>query len=79
MRNRIPILFVGTDSGLIAWNTTGGTESIGSPYWVFNKSNAEYFVDENIYDSTATSRVNILQKEETDSIDKFYFDIGYNF
>ena len=66
MQGRIPILFVGTDSGLIAWNTTDGTNSIGNPYWVFNRTNAEYFINENIYDSTTTPRVNILQKEEND-------------
>ena len=66
MQGRIPILFVGTDSGLIAWNTTDGKNSIGNPYWVFNRTNAEYFINENIYDSTTTPKVNILQKEEND-------------
>ena len=63
MDSRIPLLFVGTDSGLIAWNTTDGISAIGSPWWVFNESNADYFVNENIFDSSSTSRVNLLQKE----------------
>ncbi len=67
MYSRIPLLFIGTSSGLMAWNTTDGSTAIGDPWWIFNRSNAEYFVNENLYDSSSTSRVNIIQKEMTDS------------
>ncbi|MFQ3344067.1 MAG: hypothetical protein ACKVI6_03200 [Candidatus Poseidoniales archaeon] len=63
MDGRIPLLFIGTDAGLIAWNTTDGSSSIGAPWWIFNRSNAEYFINENLYDSSTTSKVNLLEKE----------------
>ena len=44
MFGRGPLLLVGTDAGLIAWNTTDGSTSIGGPWWVFDRENAEEFV-----------------------------------
>ena len=41
---RGPLLLVGTDAGLIAWNTTDALTSAGDPWWVFNEENAEDFV-----------------------------------
>ena len=41
MFGRGPLLLVGTDAGLIAWNTTDGSTSIGNPWWVFDRENAE--------------------------------------
>jgi hypothetical protein len=44
MDGRGPLLLVGTDAGLIAWNTTDGSASAGDPWWVFDRENAEDFV-----------------------------------
>ncbi|MBR84639.1 MAG: hypothetical protein CMA85_01675 [Euryarchaeota archaeon] len=44
MFGRGPLLLVGTDAGLIAWNTTDGSTSIGEPWWVFDRENSEEFV-----------------------------------
>ena len=44
MFGRGPLLLIGTDAGLIAWNTTDGSTSVGDPWWVFNRENAEDFV-----------------------------------
>jgi len=44
MFGRGPLLLVGTDAGLIAWNTTDGSTSVGDPWWVFDRENAEDFV-----------------------------------
>ena len=44
MFGRGPLLLIGTDAGLIAWNTTDGSTSVGAPWWVFDRENAEDFV-----------------------------------
>ena len=44
MFGRGPLLLVGTNAGLVAWNTTDGSTSIGGPWWVFDRENAENFV-----------------------------------
>jgi len=44
MFGRGPLLLIGTDAGLIAWNTTDGSTSVGDPWWVFDRENAEDFV-----------------------------------
>ena len=41
---RGPLLLIGTDYGLIAWNTTDTLTSAGDPWWVFDQENAEDFV-----------------------------------
>ena len=62
---RTPLLFVGTDFGLIAWNTTDAEKSLGEPWWIFDRVNAEDFVSENILDSRKTSMVNAIVVEES--------------
>jgi hypothetical protein len=57
---RSPLLFVGTDVGLLGWNTTDGLDTVGQPWWVFDIMDAEYFVNMNLFDSTNTARVNTL-------------------
>ena len=44
MDGRGPLLLIGTDGGLIAWNTTDGSDSVGEPWWIFNRENAEDYV-----------------------------------
>tara|TARA_B110000444_G_scaffold40011_1_gene35807 strand:+ start:5594 stop:11314 length:5721 start_codon:yes stop_codon:yes gene_type:complete len=44
MDGRGPLLLIGTDGGLVAWNTTDGSDSTGEPWWVFDRENSENFV-----------------------------------
>ena len=44
MDGRGPLLLIGTDGGLMAWNTTDGSDSVGTPWWVFNREDSENFV-----------------------------------
>ena len=44
MDGRGPLLLIGTDGGLIAWNTTDGSDSVGEPWWIFNRENAEDYL-----------------------------------
>ena len=44
MTGRGPLVLLAADSGLIAWNTTDGITSAGSPWWVFDIEDAETFV-----------------------------------
>ena len=62
---RTPLLLLGTDFGLIGWNTTDGQEESSSPWWIFNGITAEEYVAENILDSRKTSMVNTIFVEET--------------
>ena len=62
---RTPILLVGTDFGLIAWNSTDASEDIGSPWWVFTSNNADEFVNPDILDSRKTAVVNTIVVEES--------------
>ena len=43
-----PIVMLGTDFGLIGWNTTDGQEDSSSPWWIFDRITAEDYVTENI-------------------------------
>ena len=61
MPGRSPMLMIGTDVGLIAWNTTDGSESMGLPWWIFNRANSEDFVSPNILDSSKSSSVNVFE------------------
>ena len=54
---------MGTDFGLIAWNSTDGSEDIGSPWWVFTSNNADEFVNPDILDSRNTAVVNTIVVE----------------
>ena len=74
---RPPLLFVGTDLGLIAWNSTDGTETIGLPWWIFDRSNAEEFVNQDILDWSRTSSVNTIFVEESEQgSDDVWFGMG---
>ena len=61
MFGRGPLLLVGTNAGLIAWNTTDGSTSIGEPWWVFNRDNAEEFVQRaDLLNISKSAKVNSL-------------------
>ena len=63
MFGRGPLLLVGTDAGLIAWNTTDGSTSIGGPWWVFDRENAEEFVQRaDLLNISKSAIVNVLVK-----------------
>ena len=63
MFGRGPLLLVGTDAGLIAWNTTDGSTSIGNPWWVFDRENAEEFVQRaDLLNISKSAIVNALVK-----------------
>ena len=62
MDGRGPLLLIGTDGGLIAWNTTDGSDSVGTPWWVFNRVNAEEFVQKaDLLNVSKSAIVNILE------------------
>ena len=62
MDGRGPLLLIGTDGGLIAWNTTDGSDSVGTPWWVFNRVNAEDFVQKaDLLNVSKSAIVNILE------------------
>ena len=62
MDGRGPLLLIGTDGGLMAWNTTDGSDSVGTPWWVFNRENAENFVQKaDLLNVSKSAIVNILQ------------------
>lgn len=58
---RSPLLFIGTDVGLIGWNTTDGTEETGQPWWIFNTLNAHHHVNTNLFETTNTATVNTIE------------------
>ncbi len=58
---RTPLLIIGTDVGLVAWNTTDGSDDLGLPWWVFNRENSEDFVTPNILDSAKSASVNSIE------------------
>ena len=61
MFGRGPLLLIGTNAGLIAWNTTDGSTSIGDPWWVFDRENAEDFVQRaDLLNVTKSAVVNAL-------------------
>ncbi len=62
MSGRGPLLLIGTEGGLIAWNTTDGTDSVGSPWWVFDRENSENFVQKaDLLNVSKSAVVNMLQ------------------
>ncbi len=61
MPGRTPLVMIGTDSGLIAWNTTDGTESIGLPWWIFDQFSSEDYVSPNLLDSSKSASVNVIE------------------
>jgi len=63
IEGRIPLLLIGTDVGLIAWNTTDGSLSMGEPWWVFNRFNAEEFVTPNIFNPAESGKVSSIAVE----------------
>jgi len=74
---RTPLLFVGTDAGLIAWNTTDATAATGQPWWIFDRSNAESFVSMNLFDSFSTARVNsIVVETNSDGFSEVWIGTG---
>ena len=59
---RGPLLLIGTDGGLIAWNTTDGSDSVGDPWWVFNRENAENYVQKaDLLNISKSAIVNVLE------------------
>lgn len=63
---RTPILLIGTDQGLIGWNSSDGSEDNGLPWWIFSRKNADEFVNPDILDSTKTAKVNEIFVETSD-------------
>ncbi len=66
-QERIPLLLIGTDKGLLAWNSSDGIESNNDPWWIFNTSNAEFFVNTNIFNPSNSATVNSLLEITRDS------------
>mgnify|MGYP000229031396 CR=1 FL=1 len=61
MDGRGPLLLIGTDGGLVAWNTTDGSDSTGNPWWVFNRENSENFVKKaDLLNVSKSAIVNII-------------------
>ena len=59
---RGPLLLIGTDGGLVAWNTTDGSDSVGEPWWVFNRENAEDYVQKaDLLNISKSAIVNVLE------------------
>ncbi|MDB4819692.1 hypothetical protein OAH59_04500, partial [Euryarchaeota archaeon] len=59
---RGPLLLIGTNGGLIAWNTTDGSDSVGEPWWVFNRENAENYVQKaDLLNISKSAIVNVLE------------------
>jgi hypothetical protein len=59
---RGPLLLIGTDGGLIAWNTTDGSDSVGDPWWVFNRENAENYVQKaDLLNISKSAIVNVIE------------------
>ena len=62
MTGRGPLVLLATDSGLIAWNTTDGITSAGSPWWVFDIEDAETFVRmADLLNESKSAVVNVLE------------------
>ena len=59
---RGPMLLLGTDSGLIRWDTVDGTTSVGVPYWIYTKENAEdYVLFADLLNSSKSAVVNVME------------------
>ena len=63
---RTPILLIGSDFGLIAWNSSDGSDNNGMPWWVFTRNNADEFVSPDILDTTKTATVNSIMVESSE-------------
>ena len=63
---RTPILLIGSDFGLIAWNSSDGSDNNGMPWWVFTRNNADEFVSPDILDTTKTATVNSIIVETSE-------------
>lgn len=62
MAGRGPMLIVGTDSGMIRWDTTDGTPSIGSPFWIYDTDSAEDYVQfADLLNSSKSAVVNVME------------------
>ncbi|DAC67942.1 MAG TPA: hypothetical protein D7I15_00100, partial [Candidatus Poseidoniales archaeon] len=62
MAGRGPMLIVGTDSGMIRWDTTDGTPSIGSPFWIYDTDTAEDYVQfADLLNSSKSAVVNVME------------------
>ena len=62
MSGRGPMLIVGTDSGMIRWDTTDGTPSIGSPFWIYDTDSAEDYVQfADLLNSSKSAVVNVME------------------
>ena len=62
VQGRGPLLLVGTNSGLIAWNTTDAVTSAGEPWWVFDLEDAETFVRmADLLNESKSAIVNVLE------------------
>ncbi len=62
MSGRGPMLIVGTDSGMIRWDTTDGTSSIGQPFWIYTTENAEEYVQfADLLNQSKSAVVNVME------------------
>ncbi|MDG1535983.1 MAG: hypothetical protein P8Q45_02025 [Candidatus Thalassarchaeaceae archaeon] len=62
MAGRGPMLIVGTDSGMIRWDTTDGTPSIGNPFWIYDTDTAEDYVQfADLLNSSKSAVVNVME------------------
>ena len=64
---RIPLLLVGTDKGLLGWNYTDGIKLTDNPWWIFNVSTAEFFVNTDIFNPSNSATVNTMLDVSRDS------------
>ena len=59
---RGPMLLIGTDSGLIRWDTGDAKTSVGDPFWVYTSENAEEFVNfADLLNSSKSAVVNVME------------------
>ena len=62
MSGRGPMLIVGTDSGMIRWDTTDGTSSIGQPFWIYTTEDAEEYVQfADLLNQSKSAVVNVME------------------
>ncbi len=62
MDGRGPLLLVGTDSGLIRWDTADATTSVGEPTWIYTTETAEeYVLFADLLNSSKSAVVNVLE------------------
>ena len=62
MAGRGPMMIVGTDRGMIRWDTTDGTPSIGQPFWIYTTENAEEYVQfADLLNQSKSAVVNVME------------------